>query len=358
MLWVLFLVIAWGVAFFTCARLCQAAVAAAQGPDAPPPGGLRRTLTLYETAFLSGGPYRVSELALVSMHRERRLLLAHTGWVTVVDPVGRDEMERSLLQAIGSAGQAPIPPVRSAVAAADAVRALADRLVAAGLAVPDAARLGVATAISQVRGACALVLVSAVAALVMVPPETGSGPVAAWFALPLVLTTGCLAIARVEVHPYTRWASPAGQQRLGEISVPPRDDRLPGTEPGPRAAGAPGERPGGQPGGSDAVAPTERDGGNDAAPGSAGSNAGATPGTSDDGAPAPTNPSNPNGPNGPNGPNEHSKPSKPNDPADPNAPDERLARAALTILAVHGAAGLSDPGLRAALRGGRRRERF
>lgn len=41
--------------------------------------------------------------------------------------------------------------------------------------------------------------------------------VAVWFALPLTLTLSCLAIARVEVHPYSRWASPAGQRLLGPL---------------------------------------------------------------------------------------------------------------------------------------------
>ncbi|MEU3964361.1 TIGR04222 domain-containing membrane protein [Streptomyces buecherae] len=337
MLWVLFLVIAWVAAFVTCARLCQAAVAAAQGSDAPSSTSRDRALTLYEAAFLSGGPYRVSDLALVAMHRERRLLLAHTGWVTVVDPVGRDEMERSLLQAIGSAGQAPVPPVRSAVAAAEPVRALADRLVMAGLAVPDAARAGVAAAVAHVRGACALILVSAVAALVMVPPETGTGTVAAWFALPLVATTGCLAIARVEVHPYTRWASPAGQQRLGQILVPPREDRLPGGTA--RPAEGPAPRPG------DRGAPDDQNDGHDRGDlGDLGERA--------DGQP-------PAGPGaGVEGPAERGVPGGgpvPSEPYDPNGPAERAERAALTVLAIHGAAGLSDPALRAALRGGRRR---
>ncbi|GAA4701569.1 hypothetical protein GCM10023324_65470 [Streptomyces youssoufiensis] len=348
MLWVLFLVIAWVAAFVTCARLCQAAVAAAQGPDAAPSAGRDRALTLYEAAFLSGGPYRVSDLALVAMHRERRLLLAHTGWVTVVDPVGRDEMERSLLRAIGSAGQAPVPPVRSAVAAAEPVRALADRLVMAGLAVPDAARAGVAAAIAHVRGACALILVSAVAALVMVPPETGTGTVAAWFALPLVATTGCLAIARVEVHPYTRWASPAGQQRLGQILVPPREDRLPG------GTARPAEGPAPHPG--DRSAPDtwdERDARGDGHEhggqgGRADDQPPAGPGAGDDAPRATAGAERPAERGVPGGP-------VPSEPYDPNGPAERAERAALTILAIHGAAGLSDPALRAALRGGRRR---
>jgi len=223
MLWVLFLLVAWGSAVVGCTRLCLAAVAAAQPMEAaagPEPEG--RALSLYEAAFLAGGERRVADLALVSMSRERRLLLAHTGWVTVVDPDGRDALERSVIAAIGPRGQSPVPPVRAALAAADPVRALADRLVAAGLAVPAGARANVADAVRQVRLACVVVLATGVTALLMVPPASGPGAALAWFALPLLLTASCLVIARVEVHPYSRWASPAGQQLLGRIDVPPR----------------------------------------------------------------------------------------------------------------------------------------
>ncbi|NEC64352.1 TIGR04222 domain-containing membrane protein, partial [Streptomyces sp. SID9727] len=41
-----------------------------------------------------------------------------------------------------------------------------------------------------------------------------------WFALPLVLALGCLAIARVEAHPYGAWASPDGQRLLASCAVP------------------------------------------------------------------------------------------------------------------------------------------
>ncbi|MBL1099988.1 TIGR04222 domain-containing membrane protein [Streptomyces coffeae] len=221
MLWVPFLLVAWGVAVVSCARLCRAAVAAAHPLD-PDPAVRSAALGLYETAFLAGGPHRVGDLALVTMYRERRLLLAHTGWVTVVDPEGRNDLERSVISAIGPEGQSPVPAVRTALTAAEPVRALADRLVGAGLAVSAAERSNVASAVRQVGAACVLVLLSAAGALLLVPPAPGHGPVAAWFALPLVLTASCLVIARVEAHPYSRWASPAGQQLLGRIDIPPR----------------------------------------------------------------------------------------------------------------------------------------
>ncbi|MES4903298.1 MULTISPECIES: TIGR04222 domain-containing membrane protein [unclassified Streptomyces] len=224
MLWLLFLLVACAAAVTSCARLCAAAVAAAREPEGA--GAGRRGLSLYEAAFLSGGPQRVGDVALVAMDRQRRLLLAHTGWVTVVDPDGRDELERSVIAAIGPDGQSPVPPVRAALAGAAPVRALADRLVATGLAVPAAARTNVAAAVRQVRAAAGLVLLMGAAALLVVEPDAGRGKAAAWFALPLLLTLSCLAIARVEAHPYTRWASPAGQKLLGRIETPrPRPAR-------------------------------------------------------------------------------------------------------------------------------------
>ncbi|MFE6427963.1 MULTISPECIES: TIGR04222 domain-containing membrane protein [Streptomyces] len=213
MFWVLLLLLAWAVAGLACLRLCLAAVRAAA--VAPPAVDRAHPLTLYEAAFLAGGPRRVADLTLVSMARQRRLLLAHTGWATVVDPCGRDEMERSVIGAIGPGGQSRIAPVRSGAAAADAVRALADRLVRAGLAVPDDAR-GVAAGVQRVRVAALAVGALGAAALAL-PADQPRPLIALWFTLPLALTLGCLAITRMEAHPYSRWASPAGQRLIGSL---------------------------------------------------------------------------------------------------------------------------------------------
>ncbi|WPO70676.1 TIGR04222 domain-containing membrane protein [Streptomyces sp. KN37] len=224
MFWVPLLLLASAVTGLACGRLCLTASRAAD-QEAGAPSGYE--LTLYEAAFLAGGPARVADVTLVAMARTRRLLIAHTGWATVVDPVGRDAMERSVLGAIGPAGQARIAPIRRGAATADAVRALADRLVGAGLAVPDGVASGVAAAVRQVRAATVVVLALGAAAVLM-PGQTRGGagqvPVAVWFGLPLLLCVGCLVIARVEVHPYPRWASPAGRRLLGALST--RDDHL------------------------------------------------------------------------------------------------------------------------------------
>ncbi|AKN72178.1 membrane protein [Streptomyces sp. PBH53] len=225
MFWVLLLLLAWAFAGTACTRLCLAAVraAAVDARDAPAAG--ERDLTLYEAAFLSGGPARVADVTLVAMARQRRLLLAHTGWATVVDPQGRDEMERSVIGAIGPEGQSRIAPVRARAAGAEAVRRLADGLVRAGLAVPEGAATTVGAAVRQVRAAALAVAVLGTTALLL-PVQTGTPRllVAAWFALPLTLALSCLAIARFEVHPYARWASPAGQRLLSALAGRPDGD--------------------------------------------------------------------------------------------------------------------------------------
>ncbi|MFE1948995.1 TIGR04222 domain-containing membrane protein [Streptomyces sp. NPDC059524] len=220
MFWVLFLVLAGGLALVTCGRLCLAAVRAADAERAAGDGEgpHERVLSLYETAFLSGGPRRVADVALVSMARSRRLLLAHTGWATVVDPVGGDDMERSVIGAIGPQGQSRIAPVRSATASGDAVRTLTERLVAAGLATPDTTRTTVASGVAQVKAAAAAIVVLAAVATLMPGQEPPRNmPVALWFLLPLLLTLCCLFVARFEIHPYTHWASPTGQRLLSAL---------------------------------------------------------------------------------------------------------------------------------------------
>jgi uncharacterized protein (TIGR04222 family) len=225
MFWVLLLLLAWAFAGTACTGLCLAAVRAAAADTDVTAVDREHDLTLYEAAFLSGGPARVADLTMVSMARQRRLLLAHTGWATVVDPRGRDEMERSVIGAIGPEGQSRIAPVRARAAGAEAVRRLADHLVRAGLAVPDGSDTTVGAAVRRVRAAVPAVALLGTAALLL-PVQTGTPRfmVALWFALPLTLSLSCLAVARFEVHPYSRWASPAGQRLLSALVRRPDGD--------------------------------------------------------------------------------------------------------------------------------------
>ncbi|MFI5805855.1 TIGR04222 domain-containing membrane protein [Streptomyces sp. NPDC051561] len=226
MFWVLFLLVSWVAVIAACARLCLAAQACADTlADVP---FTEDALTLPEAAFLSGGPGRVADLTLLTLHTRRRLMLAHTGWTTVVAPHGEDALERAVIGAAGPGGQSRTAEVRRAVAEADAVRVLAERLVASGLAVPANSRRALSAGVRAVRGATLLTLVLGVVSVLVLPQDPEERDAAAlWFSLPLVLTLGALAIARVEVHPYTRWASLSGQQLLRALSRGPDPDAGP-----------------------------------------------------------------------------------------------------------------------------------
>ncbi|MFF6793411.1 TIGR04222 domain-containing membrane protein [Streptomyces filamentosus] len=217
MVWIPLYLVASVVTAVACVRLCRAAIAAGGTGDGTAGAG---ELTLGEAAFLAGGPGRVTELALVSMHRARRLLLAHTGWATVLDGSGSggDELERAVLGAIGPEGQAPVPRLRPAVAAAACVRRIEEGLVARGLAVPGAGRREVAAGLRAVRGAFLLALVLGAVAAGLVE-EDGRARVLAAFALPLTASGLCLLLARVESYPHSRWASHAGQRLLAGLSA-------------------------------------------------------------------------------------------------------------------------------------------
>lgn len=214
MVWVPLLLVACVVAGVGCARLCRATLAAARpGPSGTDgtegTAGTASELTVGEAAYLAGGPLRVTDLTLVAMHRERRLLLAHTGWATVVDAPGHrdDALERAVIGAIGAGGQSPIPVVRPVVAAADSVRLLAERLVDRGLAVSAAGHREIEAGLRTVRTGFLLSLTLGTVSALLVPAAERA-PVLAGFALPLLASGLCLLIGRIDVYPYTRWASP------------------------------------------------------------------------------------------------------------------------------------------------------
>ncbi|MER5929478.1 TIGR04222 domain-containing membrane protein [Streptomyces sp. NPDC002054] len=215
MFWVLFLLVAWAGVLAAGARLLRASAKAVEVSETS--ASDHGELTLYEAAYLAGGPHRVANLTLVSMERERRLLLAHTGWATVVDPVGRDPLERSVLGAFGPEGQSPVAAVRTATAAGEAVRRLAERLRAAGLALPEGARAGLGHGLREVRGAVLLVAAMATAALTLPGGATDTALVLCWFGLPLLPALALLAMARLDASHHSPWASPAGQRLLSGL---------------------------------------------------------------------------------------------------------------------------------------------
>ncbi|WP_033820749.1 TIGR04222 domain-containing membrane protein [Kitasatospora sp. MBT63] len=219
-MWLLLLIPACVTAVLSCLRLVRVAATFGPDPDGPADASGRSAgVGLYETAYLAGGPTRVVDLVLVLMAARGRLHLAHTGWTTVVDPQGRSRLERALIGSVGRDGQCRTARLRTALAGHPTVLEIGERLAVAGLATPPRVREATVLAVRQVRTAFLAALALLAVALLLGGPGT-AGPAAAWFALPLVLTGGTLLMARVDVHPYTRWAAPAGQRVLRAARLP------------------------------------------------------------------------------------------------------------------------------------------
>ncbi|MGW6916707.1 TIGR04222 domain-containing membrane protein [Kitasatospora sp. NPDC054939] len=221
-MWLLFLIPACTAAVLSCIRLVRVTTTAdlLAGTDAPRPREAVG-IGLYETAYLAGGPERVVDLALVLMASRGRLHLAHTGWTTVVDPQGRSRLERAVVATVGPEGQCRTADLRRAMAAHPTVLEIGSRLALAGLATPAVVRRSSLHAVRQVRHALLLSL-GLLAAALATGRLTGGDALAAlaWFSLPLILTAGTLLMARIDVHPYTRWASPIGQEVLQAVRPP------------------------------------------------------------------------------------------------------------------------------------------
>ncbi|MFJ9695759.1 TIGR04222 domain-containing membrane protein [Kitasatospora sp. NPDC101183] len=218
-MWLLFLIPACVAAVLSCLRLVRmtaTADALADQDALRPPEAVG--IGLYETAYLAGGPDRVVELALVLMAGRGRLHLAHTGWTTVVDPRGRSRLERAVVAAVGPEGQCRTDELRRAMGEHPTVREIGARLSLAGLATPALVQRNTVVVVRQVRHALLLTLLLLAAAMALCG-FTGGELIAplAWFSLPLILTSGTLLMARVDVYPYTRWASPVGQEVLREL---------------------------------------------------------------------------------------------------------------------------------------------
>jgi uncharacterized protein (TIGR04222 family) len=227
-MWLIFLVPACAAAVFACARLCRIVAAGEPtGPLAEYAAAQAERIGLFETAYLAGGPERVVDLALVLMARRGRLHLAHTGWTTVVRPEARNALEDEVLTAIGPEGQCPTAELRQTVTAGSAVQEIGARLARAGLAVPAVIRERTAAAVRSVWYALWLTLGCLVLGLAAAYAEGSAhdhapSSVAAWFGLPLILTSGTLLMSRIDVYPYTRWAAPAGQEVLRALGGPAR----------------------------------------------------------------------------------------------------------------------------------------
>ncbi|WP_260604317.1 TIGR04222 domain-containing membrane protein, partial [Streptomyces sp. WAC05374] len=119
-----------------------------------------------EAAFLGGGPARVVDAALASLHADGRVTVGGPGIVHVVRPVGHDPVERAVLHELAAAPSGALHVVRLAAMRHPAVQEVGDRLAARGLIVPrGAARVWRRWSTVQAVG-CFLLFFASIAATV------------------------------------------------------------------------------------------------------------------------------------------------------------------------------------------------
>jgi uncharacterized protein (TIGR04222 family) len=89
--------------------------------------------SVLEAAFLVGGPRRVVDTVISSMHEDERVQVIPHGRLQVLRPVAADGVESAVLAACGPEWQAELKEVRAAAMRSPAVQEIGDGLAAHGL---------------------------------------------------------------------------------------------------------------------------------------------------------------------------------------------------------------------------------
>ncbi|MGW6541036.1 TIGR04222 domain-containing membrane protein [Streptomyces sp. NPDC055011] len=168
---------------------------------------------VYEAAFLSGGPGRVADTALATMHVDGRLAIGGPGVVAVVRAVAHDPVERAVLDVHAAAPSGALHHLRLGVMTHPAVQEIGDGLAARGLLVLPERRRAVRR--WCVGTALAAVLMLPVAVVVTVVQFSDpDGAMIPFVVLVLPLFFACLLTAIVCGSAYGRQLGSAGQTAL------------------------------------------------------------------------------------------------------------------------------------------------
>ncbi|MGW4895441.1 TIGR04222 domain-containing membrane protein [Kitasatospora sp. NPDC004240] len=109
-------------------------IARARAFRVPNPMGLPgRGLPLLDAAFLSGGPGRAFDTALVRMHKTGRVIVSRSGLITWTGVEPYDEVEAAIVEAVGPERRRELKAVRRDVMRSAAVQRIGDGLAGRGL---------------------------------------------------------------------------------------------------------------------------------------------------------------------------------------------------------------------------------
>ncbi|MFE2109395.1 TIGR04222 domain-containing membrane protein [Kitasatospora sp. NPDC059463] len=181
----------------------------------PNPKGLPgRGIPLLDAAFLSGGPGRVFDTALVRMHRAGHVVVSRARLVTLTTDKPLDKVEREIVDAIGPTRNRDLGSLRTAVMRSPAVQAIGDELAGRGLLRNPVKLRRARTAHRAIWLALLVSAIFTAAAHLLASDEPGHERPALW--IPLVLLGVGLASLLATRPPKGR-ITPAGRRQLGLV---------------------------------------------------------------------------------------------------------------------------------------------
>ncbi|MEV7279238.1 TIGR04222 domain-containing membrane protein [Streptomyces sp. NPDC093111] len=179
----------------------------------------------YEAAFLNGGPARVVDSALASLHADGRIAIGGPGIVRAVRSTAQDPVERAVLQELAAAPHGALATLRLAAMRHPAVQETGDALAARGLiSEPSARRRAVRWSVGLGIAAVAMVPV----ALVVTVTEFAVGEMPVPFILKvlpviagvLITAVVCGSSASSRVSPAGHAAVSAYRRQQGRLADP------------------------------------------------------------------------------------------------------------------------------------------
>ncbi|MFB7473673.1 TIGR04222 domain-containing membrane protein [Kitasatospora sp. NPDC056184] len=181
----------------------------------PNPKGLPgRGIPLLDAAFLSGGPGRVFDTALVRMHRAGHVVVNRAGLVTLTADKPYDKVEREIVDAVGPTRSRDLAPLRLAVMRSPGVQAIGDELAGRGL-LRNPVKLDRArTAHRLIRLALLVAAGFTAAAYLLDSDEPGYERPALWIPL-LLLAVGLTSL--LATRPPRGRITPAGRRQLSLV---------------------------------------------------------------------------------------------------------------------------------------------
>ncbi|MFE7591121.1 TIGR04222 domain-containing membrane protein [Kitasatospora sp. NPDC057512] len=176
-----------------------------------------RGLPLLDTAFLSGGPGRVFDTALVRMHMSEQAVISRSGLVTLTGAKPYDAVDKAIQDAVGPTGSRQLGPLRRTVMRSAAVQEIGDRLADRGLMRRPERLRRARTARRLLWLALLPVVASAVAAPLLDDGVAGHERPKLWIPVVLLIVgfVSLLATPRVKSR-----ITPAGQRQLSLMQGP------------------------------------------------------------------------------------------------------------------------------------------